>query len=499
LTFAQCLNKIFKKIKEFIMILGYGTLVVVLVVVVFITFLMLLSRYKVIPSDKVIVVFGLVGKGRSSVCQHGGARFILPLVQSHQFLDLTPMTIEISLENALSKQNIRVSVPSRFTIGISTDPHIMQAAAERLLSMGQMEREDNARDIIFGQLRATIATMNIEEINSDREAFEEKIQENVEVELRKIGLRLINVNITDISDESGYIDALGQKAASEAINRAKVEVAEQNREGAIGEAEAKREERIRVAKANASAIEGENLAKVSIAQSDAAREEAVAESARKVKAAQLVQDAKALEEGYDSERKAELTRKAKEEASMQANVIVPAEIAKQQALINADAEAAKVKKLAEGEASRIKILAEGEAEKIKTLADAEAIRLAKQGEGHGKEVELEMTGRAEGNKMLLLKQAEGLKSVIASTGGDPNSAAMLMIVDKLPSLVATQVEAIKNLKIDKITVWDSGRDANGRSSTSNFLSSLVTSLPPLQDLLKTAGITLPEAILKEQK
>jgi flotillin len=480
------------------MILGYGTLIVVLVVVVFITFLMLLSRYKVIPSDKVIVVFGLVGKGRSSVCQHGGARFILPLVQSHQFLDLTPMTIEISLENALSKQNIRVSVPSRFTIGISTDPYIMQAAAERLLSMGQMEREDNARDIIFGQLRATIATMNIEEINSDREAFEEKIQENVEVELRKIGLRLINVNITDISDESGYIDALGQKAASEAINRAKVEVAEQNREGAIGEAEAKREERIKVAKANASAIEGENLAKVSIAQSDAAREEAVAESARKVKAAQLVQDAKALEEGYDSERKAELTRKAKEEASMQANVIVPAEIAKQQALINAEAEAAKVKKLAEGEAARIKILAEGEAEKIKTLADAEAIRLAKQGEGHGKEVELEMAGRAEGNKMLLLKQAEGLKSVIASTGGDPNSAAMLMIVDKLPALVATQVEAVKNLKIDKITVWDSGRDASGRSSTSNFLSSLVTSLPPLQDLLKTAGITLPDTILKDK-
>jgi flotillin len=490
--------------------LGYGVLTIVFVVVVFITFLMLLSRYKVIPSDKVIVVFGLVGRGRSSVCQHGGARFILPLVQSYQFLDLTPMTIEINLENALSKQNIRVSVPSRFTIGISTDPHIMQAAAERLLSMGQMDREENARDIIFGQLRATIATMNIEEINSDREAFEEKIQENVEVELRKIGLRLINVNITDISDESGYIDALGQKAASEAINRAKVEVAEQNREGAIGEAEAKREERIRVAKANATAIEGENLAKVSIAQSDAAREEAVAESARKIKAAQLVQDAKALEEGYESERKAELTRKAKEEASMQANVIVPAEIAKQQALINADAEAAKVKILAQGEATRVKImaegeaqkiktLAEGEAEKIKTLADADAIRLAKQGEGHGKEVELEMVGRAEGNKMLLLKQAEGLKSVIASTGGDPNSAAMLMIVDKLPTLVATQVEAVKNLKIDKITVWDSGKDASGRSSTSNFLSSLVTSLPPLQDLLKTAGINLPDVIAGEQK
>ncbi|MDR2870905.1 MAG: hypothetical protein LBV04_10685 [Deferribacteraceae bacterium] len=471
-------------------------IIAVLVIVVFTTFIVLISRYKVIPSDKVIVVFGLVGAGKSSVCQHGGARFIWPLIQSYQFLDLTPMTIDILLENALSKQNIRVSVPSRFTIGVSTDPQIMQAAAERLMSMNQKEREDNARDIIFGQLRATIATMDIEAINADREAFELKIMENVESELRKIGLRLINVNITDISDESGYIDALGRKAASEAINRARVEVAEQDKTGSIGEAEAKREERVSVAKANATAIEGENLAKISVAQSDAAREEAQAEAARRAKAAQLVQEAKALEEGYESERKAEMTRKAKEEATQQANVIVPAEINRQQVVINAEAEALRIQKLAEGEAGKMRTLAEGEAMKITTIAEAESLRMQKTGEGRGKEIELELSGQAEGNRLLLVKQAEGLKSIIASVNGNAEQASMLMIVDKLPQLVATQVEAIKNLKIDKITVWDSGTGANGENSTANFISGLYKSLPPLHDLMNSAGVKLPDYLGK---
>ncbi len=467
-------------------------MIFVAVIVIFFTLLILISRYKVIPSDRIIVVFGRVGSNRSSICQHGGARFIWPLIQNFKFLDLTPMTIDIQLENALSKQNIRVSVPSRFTIGISTDPAIMQAAAERLLSMNPREREDNARDIIFGQLRATIATMDIEEINSDREAFEQKIMENVEGELRKIGLRLINVNITDISDESGYINALGRKAASEAINRAKVEVAEQDRKGAIGEAEAKKEERISVAQANAMAVEGENLAKVSIAKSDAAREEAQAEANRRAKAAQLVQEAKALEEGYESERKAEMVRKAKEEATMQANVIVPAEIKRQQAVIDAEAEALKMQKLAEGEAGKIKKLAEGEASKITTIAEADSTRMQKMGEGRGKEIEQELIGRAEGNRQILLKQAEGLRSIVASAGGNPDSAAMLMIVEKLPELIATQVEAVKNLRIDKITVWDSGKDKDGNTTTANFMSGFLKSLPPLHDLMSSAGIKLPD-------
>ena len=171
------------------------------------------------------------------------------------------MTVDIRLEAALSKQNIRVNVPSRFTFGIGTTLELMNNAAERLLSLSTAQIEETAKDIIFGQLRATIATMDIEEINGDRETFESRVLENIESELMKIGLRLINVNISDITDESGYIEALGQRAAAEAINKARIQVAEQDRNGAVGSANAEQDRRVRVASANAKAVTGENEAK----------------------------------------------------------------------------------------------------------------------------------------------------------------------------------------------------------------------------------------------
>ena len=116
------------------------------------------------------------------------------------------------------------------------------------------EIQELAKDIIFGQLRLVIATMDIEEINTDRDKFLEAVSRNVESELKKIGLRLINVNVTDISDESGYITALGKEAAAKAINDAKKSVAEKVRDGSIGEANAQRDQRVEVATANLSLI-----------------------------------------------------------------------------------------------------------------------------------------------------------------------------------------------------------------------------------------------------
>ena len=284
-------------------------LIVAIVAVLFVTFAAILSRYKRCPSDKILVVYGRTGKNAtggvsSARCIHGGAAFIWPVFQSYSFLDLTPISIECNLTNALSKQNIRVDVPCRFTVGISTEPDSMTNAAERLLGQRQENIQDLAKDILFGQLRLVIATMDIEEINSDRDKFLANVSANVEAELRKIGLKLINVNVTDLRDESGYIEALGKEAAAKAINDAKKSVAEQNRFGEIGKAEADRDKdiriaetvrdtRIRTAEANATAVEGENNAKILIADSDAIRREREAEAARKAIAAEKVQAAKA--------------------------------------------------------------------------------------------------------------------------------------------------------------------------------------------------------------
>ena len=444
-------------------------LILIVVVVLIVTLAAILKRYKRCPSDKILVIYGKTGRNASAKCVHGGAAFIWPVFQNYAFLDLTPISIECNLTNALSKQNIRVDVPCRFTVGISTDTDSMTNAAERLLGLTTAAIQNIATDILFGQLRLVIATMDIEEINADRDKFLANVSTNVEAELRKIGLKLINVNVTDIRDESGYIEALGKEAAAKAINDAKKSVAEQNRYGEIGKAEADRDKDIRIAEtardtriktadANAKAVEGENSAKISIANSDALRREKEAEAARIAVAAEKVQAAKALEEAYKSERDAELARADREKATQQANIVVPAEIDKQKAIINAEAEAEKVRRLAKGEADAI---------------------YAK------------MDARARGLLEILSKQAEGFGQVVNAAAGDPQKAVLLMIADKLPELVKTQVEAVKGINIDKVTVWDGGNSADGKTATSNFISGMMKSVPPLDDLFKMAGMELP--------
>lgn len=449
-------------------------LIVAIAAVLFVTFAAILSRYKRCPSDKILVVYGKTGKNAtggvsSARCIHGGAAFIWPVFQSYAFLDLTPISIECNLTNALSKQNIRVDVPCRFTVGISTESDSMTNAAERLLGQRLENIQDLAKDILFGQLRLVIATMDIEEINSDRDKFLANVSANVEAELRKIGLKLINVNVTDIRDESGYIEALGKEAAAKAINDAKKSVAEQNRFGEIGKAEADRDKdiriaetvrdtRIRTSEANASAVEGENNAKILIADSDAIRREREAEASRKATAAEKVQAAKALEEAYLAEKEAEIARAEREKATQAANIVVPAQIDKEKAIIDAEAEA-----------ERLRRLAKGEADAIFAKMDAEA----------------------RGMYEVLTKQAEGYARIVQAAAGDPDKAVMMLITDKLPELVKTQVEAVKNIKIDKVTVWDGNNAGNGNTSTANFISGMMKSVPPLNDLFNMAGLNLP--------
>ena len=318
---------------------GFGPLVLIVigVLALIIIFVAFVRRYKRCPSDRILVVYGKVGGGQSAKCIHGGAAFIVPVIQDYEFLDLTPISIEVSLVNALSKQNIRVNVPSRFTIGISTEPGVMQNAAERLLGLGQNEIQDLAQEIIFGQLRLVVASMDIEEINSDRDKFLANISQSVESELKKVGLKLINVNITDIVDESGYIEALGKEAAAHAINAARKSVAEKNRDGSIGEANAVQDQRTQVAAADAKAVDGENTAKIEVANSNALRRQREAEAERNAIASEKVQAAKALEEAYAAEQDAEKARAERERASQTADIIIPAQIDKNKVEIDAEA------------------------------------------------------------------------------------------------------------------------------------------------------------------
>ncbi|MBO4630934.1 MAG: flotillin family protein, partial [Lentisphaeria bacterium] len=372
----------------------------------------------------------------------------------------------------------------------------------RLLGLTPDAIGELAKDIIFGQLRLVIASMTIEQINSDRETFLRSIEQNVAEELNKIGLLLLNVNITDITDESGYIDAIGKRAASEAINKARIEVAEEERKGGIGEAEARKAQRIAVSQAEAQAqageadadrqrrisikqaeaealigeaeaekqrriatkqaeaeaINGENISSIEIAQSNAARIEKEAEAYRLAEVAKRIAEARIKQADFEAEQAAQTARAKMEMEKQKADTIVHAEIEKQQIVIQAEAEAEKLRREAKGQADAI-------------FAKLEA--------------------EAKGNFEILKAKGEGYSQIITACGNDSDAASKMLLIEKLEEIVRLQTEAIRNIKIDKVTVWDGGKAPDGKNATANFLSGMMQSLPPLHDVAGMAGVDLP--------
>lgn len=483
--------------------------------IMFASFLIFASRYKRCPSDMILVVYGRVGAGQSAQCIHGGGKFIIPLIQGYSYLSLVPITINIPLENALSTQNIRINVPSTFTVAISTDPATMNNAAERMLGLGRREIEEMSREIIFGQLRLTVASLTIEQINQDREMFLGAIRRNVEPELNKIGLYLINVNITDITDESDYIDNIGKKAAAEATATARIDVAAQEKTGAIGQAEALRERAIKVAENEAESQKGQKKAEADrrvfvqrqeaiavIGEAEATRErtvrvaENVAESEKGKKKAEAdqriyVQEQESLAVQGENTAKAEIAAaeaelRVKEEEARQRS-----EVAKRQATVAIQ----KAEYAAESERMTADEIAKEEINlrKMEIAAEAVAEKTRREAKGEADAILLKYQAEADGLRKLLESKAAGYTALIESCHGDAKAASTLLMIEKIEEIVAKQVEAIKNVKIDKVTVWDSlgGGNGSGGSSTADFLSNMVHSLPPLQEIAKMAGVELP--------
>lgn len=493
-------------------------IIIVMVLIIFFGILgLVLKYYKRCPSNRLLVVYGKTGRGEAATCIHGGARLVYPLVQDYAWLNLEPMQIEIPLRGALSSENIRVNVPSVFTVAIGTTPEFMQNAAIRLLGLSSPEIEKQASEIIFGQLRQVIASMRIEDINRDRDMFLTHIQNSLEPELRKIGLLAINVNITDITDESGYIEAIGQKAASEAIQTARGDVADNEKMGAIRVAEAEREKavqvalaqkverigtreaqrdqavrvaelekeqtvgeqsaafqreaqvkqaerdmRVQLADADARAVEGENLAKADIAASQATLQVKKAEAYQLGETKKVTAEAAVLEAEHLARAKAAIAEAQRVEAKRRAELEAPAKAEKAKIMVDAEAEAAKRRIEAEGEASAIYAKLEAE---------------------------------ARGQYEILAKKGDGLQRIVEACGG-AQQAFQLLMLEHFDKLVDASARAISNIKFDKVVVWDAP-NGNGSSSTANWLSNMARTLPPMMQVMKdVGGVELPETLAK---
>jgi flotillin len=493
-------------------------MVVVVIAVLMMVIAFIKSTIRRCSSNQILVVYGaFTGTGRAANTIHGGTKIVLPLVQDYRYLSLEPIQIEIPLRGALSIENIRVNVPSVFTVAIGTQPDVMTNAAIRLLDLSTEEIRKQAEEIIFGQLRQVIASMKIEDINRDRDTFLEHIQNSVEPELKKIGLVLINVNITDITDESGYIDAIGQKAASQAIQQARADVADEVKQGEIrvagaerdkvvqvasatkereiGTREAAREQAVRIAELEKEQTVGEQTAAfqrdVSVKQAEQAKRVAIAEANAKAvdgenvadakiaqsQATLLVQKAEAYEKGESRKREAEAAVIEVQNRAMAKAALADAERveAEQRAKLEAPAKAQK---------ARVVVEAEAEAEKQRLEAAGEAAAIYAR-----------LEAEARGHYEILAKKGEGLKCIVEACGG-AQQAFQLMMLEHLDHLADASAKAISNIKFDKVVVWENGGQ-NGRSNTADFLHKMAGTLPPMLHVMRDiGGVEIPDSLAK---
>jgi flotillin len=499
-------------------LLQLGIALAVLVALIFIPLIILLkANYKRCSSNQILVIFGRTKKGEAAKTVHGGAAFVWPLIQDYSYLSLEPIQIEIPLRGALSMENIRVNVPSVFTVAIGTQPDVMTNAAIRLLDLQVPDIRKQAEEIIFGQLRQVIASMKIEDINRDRDTFLQHIQNSVEPELKKIGLVLINVNITDIQDESGYIDAIGQKAASQAIQQARADVADEVKQGEIrvagaerdkvvqvasatkereiGTREAAREQAVRVAELEKEQTVGEQTAAfqrdISVKQAEQAKRIAVAEANAKAvdgeniadakiaqsQATLLEQKAQAYERGEGRKREAEAAVIEVQHRAMAKAALAEAE------RVEAE-QRAKLEALAKAQKARIIVEAEAVAEQARVQADGEAAAIFAR-----------LEAEARGHYEILAKKGEGLKRIVEACGG-AQQAFQLLMLEHLDHLADASAKAISNIKFDKVVVWENG-GANGRSNTADFLHKMAGSLPPMLQVMRDiGGVEIPTSLAK---
>lgn len=517
---------------------GLGVVFAAIVVLVLAS--MFIGRYKRCPSNKILVIYGKSGAGAAARCIHGGAAFIMPLVQDYDYLPLEPMQIEIPLKGALSVENIRVNVPSVFTIAIGTEPELMQNAAIRLLGLDINKLQQRVEHIIFGQLREVVASMRIEDIARHREQFLKNIQASLEPELRKLGLVLINVNITDIDDESGYIVAVGKKAAAQAVQQALVDVAEQEKVGAIGVSVAEREKFVQVAQAQQlkeiGLHDAARMQAVKIAELD--RDQKIGEQTalrdQAVRLAELERDRRVAEQASQFERDSKIkdSEQSMRVAIAEANAKAIAGESKAQADIVAAQAQLQVKqaeafqmgetrkreadaavqeaqnramaKAAIAEAERVEaerraaLEAPAKAEKAKMVVDAEAQmeRRRLEAQGEAAVIFAKLEAEARGQYEILAKKGEGLKQIIEACGS-ADKAYQLLMLEHIDKLAETSAQAISNIKFDKIVVWEGAganghANGNGHSAAAGFVQNMAKMMPPIMQVVKDiGGVELP--------
>ncbi len=503
--------------------------VVILVVVIgFLIALMLLSRnyIKVSPNQAAVI------SGRSRKLPdgtvvgyrlvRGGATLIVPFLEKVEYLSLNVLTVPLATSRAYTVQGVPVSVKAVANVKIKGDDDSMRAAAERFLGMKPEEFHRLVFQTLEGHLRAILGTLTVEEINNDRQSFAQKLTTEAAGDLEKMGIGLDALTIQEISDEEGYLDALGKRRTAEVQRDAEIGQAEALRDSKIKAALAMQEgERVRLgSEAEIASSTRETEVRRAQFQAEIKREQATAEQAGPLSEAKARQEVVAQEvrvekirtqeqiavqeqEVLRREKELEATVVKKAEAERKARVllaqgqqeaaILEAEGHKQAVIAKAEAESEKLQREGAGRASAVEAEGRAEAEKIRALGLAEAAKIEAQGLAHAKAVE------AQG-----LAEATAIKEKAAAWREFNDAARLQTILEKLPSIIEATAPALKAISeplgnIEKVVMIDhGGSDGNGGgpSGLNRFAQTGPTMIYSLLQQLQALGLNVPE-ILKQ--
>jgi flotillin len=419
----------------------------------------------------------------------GGAALRVPLLENVAYLSLNIISIPLRIQRAYTKEGVAVTVEAVANVKIAGDDVSLRGAAERFLGMPP----DQIKGVIFqtleGHLRAILGTLTVEEINADRQAFAQKMTDEAAVDLKKMGVNIDILTIQQISDEMGYLDALGKKRTAEV-----------KRDAVIGEALATRDAMIRSAQADQEGKTKRYEADVAIAQSlrdkdskQAEFDAAVQSKQKEAEQAGPLATAIARQRVTEQETRIEQIRKqqevlvqeqeaARKAQELQATVVRPAEAERQASILKAEGlrQATVIK--AEATQKQLEFEGAGEAAKIERIGRAEAAKVLAIGEAE-----------AEVIKKKLLAEAEGLQSKAEAWKNFNEAAKLNMVVEKMPELA--QAFATQLAGIDKINIIDMGGANGGSNGVTRVMGTVGGGMTALLAMLKDQfGIDLARLI-----
>ncbi len=450
----------------------------------------------------------------------GGATLVIPFLEKVEYLDLNVLTVPLSTNRAYTVEGVPVSVKAVANVKIKGDDTSLRSAAERFLGMSDQEFHQLVFQTLEGHLRAILGTLTVEEINNDRLSFAQKLTTEAAGDLEKMGIGLDALTIQEISDDEGYLDALGKRRTAEVKRDAEIGQAEANRDSKIKASLALQEgEKVRL---NTEALIAQSNRETEIQKAQVAaeieKERARARQAGPLSEAQAKQEVVAEEVRIEKIRtqeqiavqEQEVLRKEKE---LEATVIKQAEADRRASVLRA-----------QGLQESAILEAEGKKQAQIAQAQADSERLTREGEGRAKAVEAEGRAEAERVRALGLAQAEQLeakglaeakateaqglaeaKAIMekAAAWREFNDAARLQtILEKLPSIIEASAPVFAAVaqplgNIDKVVMIDQGGNENGNGNSSGinrFAQTAPTMIFGLLQQLQSMGLNVPEVL-----